>query len=71
MHEIESLGLLRVLCANGPQMLSKVNRGAVDNLIERGLASVTKRGLAVGATTKGYALHKATSPVGAPGRYSG
>lgn len=71
MHETEALRLLRVLCTNGPQMLSKVHRGGVDNLVSRGLASLTKKGSAVGATTQGYALHKETAPIGGPGRYSG
>ena len=69
MHESEALKLLHVLCANGPQMLTKVHRGAVDDLVARGLASLIKKGWAVGATARGYELHKQTAPLGGPGRY--
>jgi hypothetical protein len=64
MNERVALGLLRLLCTMGPQRLADVDRGGVDSLIARRLATLTKRGLAVGATTQGYALHKATAPVG-------
>ena len=69
MHESEALKLLHVLCANGQQMLTKVHRGAVDDLVARGLASLIKKGSAVGATTKGYELHRQTSAIGGPGQY--
>jgi hypothetical protein len=60
MNDRAALSLLRLLCSQGPQTLSDVDRGGVDNLVARGLASITKRGLAVGATTRGFALHKQT-----------
>jgi hypothetical protein len=66
MNDRAALSLLRMLCSQGPQTLSNVDRGGVDNLVARGLASITKRGLAVSATTQGYALHRQTAAPGAP-----
>jgi hypothetical protein len=69
MHDRQAISILRLLCGEGPQFLANLHRGGVDNLIGRGLASLTKRGLAVSATTQGYAFHKATySAVGRPSR---
>ncbi len=55
-----ALAVLRLLCTEGPQDLADVDLGGVDSLVQRGLATLKKRGLAVGATTAGYALHRAT-----------
>ncbi|MBL8578879.1 MAG: hypothetical protein JNK47_16775 [Mesorhizobium sp.] len=60
LDDRKALSLLRLLCSSGPQALAKLDRAAVDNLVARGLASITKRGLAVGATTSGFAIHKST-----------
>ena len=60
MYDRDALSVLRLLCMEGPQNLADVHRGGVDNLIKRGLATITKRGLAVGATTAGYELHRTT-----------
>lgn len=64
MHDRQATSILRLLCSEGPQLLASMHRGGVDNLIARGLASLTKRGLAVSATTQGYALHKASYSAG-------
>jgi len=63
MDDRHAIATLRLLCGEGPQLLADMDRGGVDNLVERGLASLTKRGLAVSATSRGYAFHKATTQV--------
>lgn len=61
MSERSALSLLRLLCTQGPQKMSAVDRAGVDLLIARGMASLVKRGAAVAATTNGYALHIQTA----------
>ncbi len=52
--EMQAASLLRLLCSAGPQLLAKIDRDAVAHLVSNGLASMTKRGSCVAATSKGY-----------------